>query len=480
MINPGNISKITEPLILKGTKVIKRIVPSSPNVKSCKSMYDKNGLSAAMAASRMPDVGLASRLLARDLFKLAHSFKSMDPDIRIFMKNLSKVIAPEQYMKLTYADKKVFNATAFLNTYIKKNGVKPSELTLEVKSLIKGYAYDPRIESRITGILQNSNFLDVLQKRNEPTRVLDSQNFEDWAILKDFGIKLRKPGDINVYRLLMEKGFIEGYDPAIHSESVNVLEKLINRIHQGGIWLPVTKIPNASAVTKPAVKIGSGAELTENIVIDLAADNLEKMGFGKGVSKETFSTIGHAVDNKDFSPELMEIITDDSTDALLSASYFEDGKFPTFLKREYGFFMDVDPGNISMADNENMASGFAKDFIDFKNSLLNSYKPERQKFAKNMREHLAISDKEYPDIYHQLVQSRTVDEIKDPKLRDVVSKAVEKTVINPKGEMNEVVVYSPSITALFSKTHNIEEIPFKLRKYAQDKDIPIIDISKFV
>lgn len=479
MIETNSVNKVQQASILKADNCSKDCAASKKEVRECKSLYDNNGLSRAIVASRMPSVSFGAHIDSNDVSKLVSTFKSIDPDIENFVSKLSNIFKSSKYQELNNADKKVFSATAFLNHYIQKKGIKPSALPVEAKSLIAEYSKDSRIESRINGLVHNSDLIETLQKRNDSTCVLDPNNYQDFAILKDYGIRYRKSGDVNVAKLLMENGFSGNYNSSVHGPSMNVLEDFINKFHQNGIWLPITKIPNASELKKSAIKIGSGNEVTENVVVDLANDNLEKLGFKKGVGKENFSTIGHAVDSQKFDPWLQDYVTQEGTDSLLSTSYFQDASFPTFMKRPYGFFLDSDPGNIAIVDNGNMASGFAKDFIDFKNNILSPWKRDRTKFADAVCENLKITKKEYPEIYHNISQARTLDEIKDPKIRTAVSEAIGKMVINPNGDINEVVVYCPSSTALFSKSSNLEDIPYKLRKYAQDKNIPIIDISKF-
>ncbi len=105
-------------------------------------------------------------------------------------------------------------------------------------------------------------------------------------------------------------------------------------------------------------------------------------------------------------------------------------------------------------------------------------KPERNLFSNNFCEQLDIEKADYAGIYEKIVNARPIDEISDSKIKELLEKTLDKTLTNTEGSFNEIVVYSPKSAALFSKAKNIEDIPFALRKYAQDKNIPIIDISK--
>ncbi len=466
---------------VKATPKVLKKATTVPCENSCvKSLYENNGVSRAVAANYASKVSFSGALSVSEVKKMADAFVPIDSGFRSIIESLTDVFKTPAYKVLDEVDKKVFSLSLVIDKYLKNKAVDRTGLSAELKTALAKCADDNRAVGRILNMLDNNKFIEELSKREDPSKLLDPQSFKDFALMKTYGIKFRRIEDVEVFKLLVQNGFGTDSNIAAHLPAIDGLKDFIsNRINSSGIWLPVTKIPNASDISKAAVKIGEGSQQSENVVIDLFSDSLEKLGFNNGVSKEGFTSIGHAVDGEKFSPWLQDFVSEEGTDALLSASYFQDANFPTFMKREYGLFLDVDPRNIALADSGNMASGFAKDFIDFKNNLLNAYKPERVNFSNHMCEILGIDKQAYPSVYNQISKARTIDDIADPKVKEALTEAIKKTVVAPDGGMNEIVLYAPTPTAVFTKNPNIEQMPFALRKYAQDKNIPIVDISKF-
>lgn len=458
--------------------VSKKAATAPVQAAETKSLYEKNGLSRAYAAKYMPSVSFGASIKPSDINKLVDAFKSLDPEIQKFSGMLTDLFKNSKFQELNDSDKQICSVAALLSELAKKNGQKLENMPQEYINKASEFIKDSRSESRLNGLFKSSDFIKALDSRKDPSQILTSQDYVDYKILKDYGINFRRTGDLKIAEILMEKGLYGDYNPTVHQGSIKSLETFINRIHQGGIWIPQTKIPRASEINKAVTSISGSDGVTQNVVIDLSTDNLEKLGFAKGVTKDSFTTLGHAVDAEKFSAWMHDYVSEDGTDALLSTSFFHDAKFPTFVNRQFGFFMDAHPDNIAMADSGNMGSGFAKDFIDFKNNLINMNKQERAYFSKNFCEAMGIDKSDYPKIYNEIVNVRSIDEVSNPEVREALTKAIDKTLVNKEGSINEVVVYCPKSNALFSKAQNLEDIPFALRKYAQDKDIPIIDISK--
>lgn len=444
------------------------------------SLYGQKGLYGSFRAyySSFPAIPAFGANLNPKMNELLHVLKVHHINTDDISQKLNQIVNLPQFQELNEEDKKICISAAAMIDAMKTKSTK--ELTDEnINRIFEHFLSDSRSQDRLKGIIKSSDFVREIESRRNPDEVLTSDKIEDFRIIKDYAMNLRKTGDVKIASVLMHEGLFGDYKPVVHDESLQVVQKMINKIHQNGIWIPQTEIPPASKIKKTAVSVGSGEEKTNNIIIDLADDNLEKIGFRKGVTKDNFTTLGHAVNEDKFSAGLHDYVTTEGADALLSTSYFSNKNFPTFMNRKFGFFMDAHPDNIAMADNGNMASGFGKDYTDFKNSLIFGNCQERKKFAQNFCEEADMSPQEYTKVYEMVVNAHSLDEIKDESIRQILEKVINETLENQKGDINEVVVYCPKSRALFSKDKNPENIPYKLRKYAQDKDIPIIDISKF-
>jgi len=108
----------------------------------------------------------------------------------------------------------------------------------------------------------------------------------------------------------------------------------------------------------------------------------------------------------------------------------------------------------------------------------------RNYLASKVKESLHFSDEEYIKLMREISQYQSVDEIKKPQVKKAITEAAD-SLMNYKNApdhdeplfdytWNEAVAYAPKPQAVFAKSCNPEEIPFELRKYAQDHDLPIV------
>ncbi len=111
----------------------------------------------------------------------------------------------------------------------------------------------------------------------------------------------------------------------------------------------------------------------------------------------------------------------------------------------------------------------------------------RNYIALNIKKSLNLSDEEYTKLMREISQYQSVDEIKDLKVRKAFTEAADSLMDYKNAPdhdklfeytWNEAVVYAPKPQAVFAKSCNPEEIPFELRKYAQDHDLPIVIFDK--
>lgn len=108
----------------------------------------------------------------------------------------------------------------------------------------------------------------------------------------------------------------------------------------------------------------------------------------------------------------------------------------------------------------------------------------RNYISSKVKESLHLSDEEYTKLMREVSQYQSVDEIKDPQVRKAFTEAADSLMDYKNAPdhdkqlfeytWNEAVAYAPKPQAIFAKSCNPEEIPFELRKYAQDHDLPIM------
>lgn len=112
----------------------------------------------------------------------------------------------------------------------------------------------------------------------------------------------------------------------------------------------------------------------------------------------------------------------------------------------------------------------------------------RNYIASKVKKSLQLSDEEYLKLIKELNQHQSVEKINDPKIKKAFIDAADSLMDYKnasdydkqvfKYTWNEAVAYAPKPQAIFAKNCNPEEIPFELRKYAQDHDLPIVMFGK--
>lgn len=112
----------------------------------------------------------------------------------------------------------------------------------------------------------------------------------------------------------------------------------------------------------------------------------------------------------------------------------------------------------------------------------------RNYIASKVKTSLNLSDEEYAKLIREISQYKSVDGIEDHKVRKAFTEAADslidyKNAPDHKDQFfeptwNEAVAYAPKPQAVFAKSCTPEEIPFELRKYAQDHNLPIVIFGK--
>lgn len=109
---------------------------------------------------------------------------------------------------------------------------------------------------------------------------------------------------------------------------------------------------------------------------------------------------------------------------------------------------------------------------------------QRNYVASKIKESLNLTDEEYTKLMREISQHQSVDEIKDPKVRKAITESADSLLDYKNAPdhdkqlfeytWNEAVAYAPKPQAVFAKSCKPDEIPFELRKYAQEHDLPIV------
>jgi len=264
-----------------------------------------------------------------------------------------------------------------------------------------------------------------------------------------------------------------------------LIEKNIKEIQSTAIPLPQTKIPKASQL-----KIGQGVKEVEtdgikNKVIYMNQNpDLESAGFEKGTKSDNFWALLHSFDKEtDWGVEgkiaQFDSLKSIETDSLLSTSFIRSDYNHYRAYMNQGFVLDVDKDDIGAAYYKDFGSGRQKDLETLKRQYLFGWgsgrKDQRTFISDGLKYFLGYNDKQYIDLMNRIQDCHSIMDIEktDKKAADVIQKLYKKMECE-KGTHNEILVTRPKVQGVFAYNEDVSKIPEKLRKYAQENDLPII------
>ncbi|MEW5819264.1 MAG: HD domain-containing protein [Cyanobacteriota bacterium] len=374
----------------------------------------------------------------------------------------------------------------------------PENSSMIVHKMLKRVNLSDKEIERTCNLIRNHHWVERLENnlKNVEDSAFDFRRSTDYRIAVLFAIAdLKAVGD-NFYEKYKDK-----YKKYISDTKLKIFQ-----IHKNSIYLPQTKIPATRDIDKSYLRsLGTGLFETSNVVIDIdKVKDFEKLGFSKGTTRENFYSIIHAIPaSTDNSTTDFSFASWEGHNGVFSASYTTPDTFSPYEKRKYGFILNVDPYNIGAAYFKNLGqhsklglkeykkylfskeslrenhfrSHFAKTFKQFMAEKLNPA-PEASSEIKNL-------DDVYINRFKKLAECQALTDINNPFDEEIIIKTIKHTLFNkPEKSLNqtdsqlqnEVIVYAPKIQAIFTTT-DPELVPFLLRKYAEDNNMPVIKFT---
>ena len=263
----------------------------------------------------------------------------------------------------------------------------------------------------------------------------------------------------------------------------------LKHIHETQIVLPQTKIPKASELKGVTEK---SADKIKNKVIymDSADNDLSKLGFEQGTTKDNWRGLVHALDNEDQMQKFNTFSVID-TEALLSTSYIDTKGYRVFRKQ--GFILDVNSNDIHAGYYRDFGTGYSKDiellktdylfFNQRKSDINGGWRGNRSEYrsyiSDTIKKEMQISDDQYVELMEKIQSCKSITDIEkvDKNFAEKLQKIFSEMDAGKRRgnrQYNEMLVTRPKIQAVFAYDESYDKIPEFLRKYAADNDLPII------
>lgn len=396
------------------------------------------------------------------------------------LKVLQESMKNPEYQKLTVNEKKMFNMAILLHDISKTESIidraHPFESALDMSCIVQKMNLPIEQQERIVNMVKNHHWLEQIS----------NVTVSDDEALKSIAFSFRKPNDFIMAKIFAEsdlKGvsdsFFEALKGVLHSEQLQKVEQYLSNMYKTGIYFPQTHIPKASEIRLNPIKIGNREQLTENVVVELTKhNNLKALGF----DNSQLETFVHTFNDYETGITTLRELAKETNEGVLSTSFIDRNNYATYYSKGIGVLLETEPTNIIQAGKTNLGSGTKKDLKNqlleiFDSSLQTNYvgaerKNPRTEFSSKLKAELHLNDEEYAEFYQQLTFAQNLDSISNKRVKSAIEKVANSYL--QKDMHNEVTVLAPKIRGIFVKHTQAEEIPYSIRKFAQDNDLPII------
>lgn len=490
-INLNNGEKLNDITQNKTKAVIEKLRPVVVEFSEQNPVTVVNGSKAFEKALNDVLAGLPE--LRPMIGKAQHGTHDYGLDIHT-LKVLQGVTSHPKYASLSKEDQKLLSVSSLLHDITKTEGLRdplhPIESSFDAYYIIQKMNLPEEKQLKVYELIKSHNWLDRLNNPKNTPEMIES-------IAQDIAFDARHTNTFELAKILCEAdmkavkkdtSFFDKHRRTLQTMSDKV-DGYIRRIHETQIVLPQTKIPNASKLTGATEKSANGIK-NKVIYMDKADNDLSKLGFESGTTKENWRGLIHALDREDQMQNFNTFSVID-TEALLSTSYIDTKGYRVFRKQ--GLVLDVNSNDIHAGYFRDFGSGYSKDiellkadylFNGKRNSdIADRWRGDRSEYrnyiSEVIKKEMGITNEQYIKLMEKIQSCKSITDIKkvDENFADKLQKIFSEMDAGKRRggrQYNEMLVTRPKIQAVFAYDEPYEKIPEFLRKYAADNDLPII------
>ena len=425
--------------------------------------------------------------------KSQHGTHAFTLDIHTF-KVLQQVCSNPKFKDLSPEDKKTLEIASLLHDITKLEGTRdfmhPVESSFDAYYIIQKLNLPEEQQLKIYELIKTHNWLQLL---NNPKTQDMVEN-----IAQDIAFDTRHTNTFELAKILCEAdmksvkkddSFFNNYAKTLKEMSAKV-DKYVEQIHKTQIILPQTKIPKASEV-KFAETMTKDGVTNKVLYFDELDDDLSKYGFAPGTTKSNWMALVHALDHPEQMGKFKTFNVIDA-EALLSTSLMTPKEYKVFRKQ--GLIIKEDCNDIHAGYESDFGTGCEKtielikrDYLFYNHRKDNKTKSMmgdcgaedrtqyREFFPKSVQKELHLTPKEYYERIKSFPNSPSLTDIEkiDKEFADGLHNSINN--MNSRNrkfgrKYNEILVSRPKIQGTFAYDKKYEDIPYFLRKYAQDND----------
>ena len=334
--------------------------------------------------------------------KLQHRGDSIDYHT---MDDLKRILNDERFKKLPQSEQKILTTATLFHDFGKVQG-----------EIDDGHA-------RKSAILTKEILKKTPLSFDEKERVFNLINHSHWlvdgSLTEDIAFDFRRPNDFTMAEIFEKADSNSaGFEYNPNPEKIAQIKQNIDKINSTGIPLFVNQLPKED---KYYDKTPSG---TRYLDLRDPEMSVEKYGYPKGTMVKDLNFLCHSSsdDPKDF-----ETLCDDSKEVCLSTSLLDcRQRFSTGYNSSGSYIVSGNNASIVLGGKDTGCTGGHRGRVYAKNAMY-LQKPEkgflsnindRQEIPNKIKEALNLSDEEYSQMFTQICNLETLDEISDIKLQN--------------------------------------------------------------
>lgn len=445
--------------------------------------------------------------------KRQHGTHEYSVDIHT-LKVLQSAMNNPLYKTLKDREKTILKFSILLHDLGKRGGVVDkghASLSSDYAFSILGrYSLPTNINDKIIDIVDNHHWFE---------------NYNTGKIsAKDVAVRCRQMENLKIYEIFSKADFenvsstfhlhMIGDDVATQAEfdsymsnKFKDIEKAVQTIQENANFIFDTQFMH-SGKKFPLQTVSINGKKEKLKVLNMSAlknhKTLEKYGFAPDVTRDKARFFVHMTEPKFANLETVLKLTETPTyQSAWSTSMIQVLNNASYGGRNFGFILSLPQSNISVANFENIGSGYKKDLSSFgrllfdiptsppRNEAYNIRRFVRNNFTKEMNKlGYELNDSEYAQLSQVMFNKKYLSQIRENvkigdkliKASDLVS-ALEKsrdTLFSGNKVHSEIVVLNPKVKGLVARVKRIEDCPQEFLEFAKEHDLPIIMMKPMV
>lgn len=429
--------------------------------------------------------------------KKQHGTQKYTVDVHSLLVLAYSIENPDYLSNLNAVDRSLLKISAIFHDLMKQENIvdkgHQNLSSLYARSIVKKLIQNPETQDRIYELIDNHHWTEEYSYATDRSKKA-----------KELAFRFRRPNDFEIAKIMARSDlkavnteFYERLKGCLDESNLEPIQQNLDFLYSTGSAVFSDKISkNANLDNCKQIKDG-----VEYKVINLheISDNADMgaFGFERGKKKKDLKLLVHMVEQLGIYENLntIKLLSSPLNGGVLSESLITPEYKRTYCNRKYGVLLSEINTNIINAANSNQGSGTQKDLSNIIDLIYNGYGASfRTNFKEELLKNLGIpqtikTDDDYAEFYKKAIASKTsLSEINKAyrynfgehyiitgeQLYNAINKFQNDLIDKNEKHHNEIVGYTPKISAVIAKATSLNALPDGLLKFAHENNLPII------